>query len=189
MAENEKIKGNDAMKTKDFDEAIRNYSLSIKLDRSEPTSYCNRALALIKLKQFEKGLSDCNEAIKLKRDYSKAYYRRSLCYIGLRKFQEGFDDLILILKETPKSKEIIDELNTCLGKWKEEMGKDGFSMLEQELRQKIEEANNTTNKTNIFNSIPAQNNKLQGKQDPSNNNIKNESEFKRIKIIESRFKR
>ena len=49
-ADNEKIKGNELMKTKEFDEAVNHYTLSIEFNPIEATTYCNRALALIKLK-------------------------------------------------------------------------------------------------------------------------------------------
>lgn len=50
MAENEKIKGNEIMKTKEYDAAINHYTLSLKYDPSEPTTLCNRALAYIRIK-------------------------------------------------------------------------------------------------------------------------------------------
>mgnify|MGYP000506771745 CR=1 FL=1 len=53
-AENEKIKGNELMKTKEFDEAINHYNKSIELNSEEATTYCNRALALIRLKSKKK---------------------------------------------------------------------------------------------------------------------------------------
>lgn len=49
-AEVEKFKGNELMKTKEFEEAIKHYNNSIRLNPTEPTTYCNRALALIKTK-------------------------------------------------------------------------------------------------------------------------------------------
>jgi len=102
-AEQEKIKGNDYMKTKEFDTAINHYNKSINLNPIESTTYCNRALAFIKNKQFEKGYQDCNKAIDLKLDYSKAYYRRSLCSMGMNKYEQAFVDLIYLLKENPKN--------------------------------------------------------------------------------------
>lgn len=38
------------MKTKEFEDAIKHYNNSIWLNSSEPTTYCNRALALTRLK-------------------------------------------------------------------------------------------------------------------------------------------
>lgn len=50
LAENEKIKGNEIMKTKEFDLAINHYTISLRYDPYEPTTYCNRALAYIRVK-------------------------------------------------------------------------------------------------------------------------------------------
>ena len=47
------------MKTKDFDEAINHYNNSIRLNPTEPTTFCNRALAFIKTRstfKFSKNL-------------------------------------------------------------------------------------------------------------------------------------
>lgn len=47
-AEKERMKGNEAIKSKDFDEAISYYSQSIELDDSLPQAFSNRALAYLK---------------------------------------------------------------------------------------------------------------------------------------------
>jgi tetratricopeptide (TPR) repeat protein len=51
-AENERLKGNECMKSKDYELALACYSKSIDLDEKEYTTYANRALARIKLKDF-----------------------------------------------------------------------------------------------------------------------------------------
>jgi tetratricopeptide (TPR) repeat protein len=50
MAEKERVKGNEAIKSKDFDEAITYYTRSIELDSRMYQSYGNRALAYLKKK-------------------------------------------------------------------------------------------------------------------------------------------
>lgn len=50
MAEKERIKGNEAIKSKDFDEAISYYTRSIEFDPKMFQSYGNRALAYLKKK-------------------------------------------------------------------------------------------------------------------------------------------
>lgn len=117
-AENEKIKGNELMKTKEYDEAIRYYTNSIKIDEYEPTTYCNRALAYIKNKQYYKGLDDCDKAIALKNDYIKAYYRRSICLTNLKKFDEALDDILFVLSDNPQNKELNNQLNELKTNWK-----------------------------------------------------------------------
>jgi tetratricopeptide (TPR) repeat protein len=103
-AQNEKIKGNELMKTKEYDEAIRHYTKAINFDEYEPTIYCNRALAYIKNTQYNNGLNDCNKAIDLKHDYIKAYYRRAcanLCLLKLDDAMKDFQELIKLFPNDP----------------------------------------------------------------------------------------
>ena len=118
-ANNEKIKGNELMKTKEYDEAIKHYTKSIRLDDFEPTTYANRALAYIKNTEYGKGLEDCNRAIDLKNDYIKAYYRRGICYTGLKKFKEGMYDFLLVLNDNPSNNDILNKIEDLKNKWKD----------------------------------------------------------------------
>lgn len=136
-AENEKIKGNELMKTKEFDEAIRYYTKSINMYEHEPTTYCNRALAYIKIKQFTNALNDCNKAIELKKNYIKAFYRRSICFENLQQFNEGFEDLLYVFNDNPQSKDIKDEIQKFQTKWKSTIGKENFEKIEKYIQQKI----------------------------------------------------
>lgn len=117
-ANNEKIKGNELMKTKEYDEAIKHYTKSINLDEFEPTTYANRALAYIKNTEYGRGLDDCNKAIDLKNDYIKAYYRRGICFTGLKKFYEGLQDFLYVLNDNPENTDIIKKINDLNEKWK-----------------------------------------------------------------------
>ena len=96
-AENEKIKGNELMKTKKYHDAIIYYRNNIDIHEYEPTTYCNRALVYIQFKQYNKALDDCDKAIALEADYVKVYYRRYLCLSSLNKFDEAFEDLCMYL--------------------------------------------------------------------------------------------
>ena len=116
---NEKIKGNELMKTKEYDEAIKHYTKSIRLDEFEPTTYANRALAYIKNTEYSKGLEDCNRAIDLKNDYIKAYYRRGICYMGVKKFKEGMLDFLYVLNDNPNNSEILNKIEELNKKWKD----------------------------------------------------------------------
>ena len=118
-ANNEKIKGNELMKTKEYDEAIKHYTKSIRLDEFEPTTYANRALAYIKNTEYGKGLEDCNRAIDLKNDYIKAYYRRGICYMGVKKFKEGMYDFLYVLNDNPSNNDILNKIEELKNKWKD----------------------------------------------------------------------
>ena len=118
-ANNEKIKGNELMKTKEYDEAIKHYTKAIRLDEFEPTIYANRALAYIKNTEYGKGLEDCNRAIDLKNDYIKAYYRRGICYMGIKKFKEGMYDFLYVLNDNPSNTDILNKIEELKNKWKD----------------------------------------------------------------------
>ena len=51
-AENEKIKGNEALKSNDLKEALNYYTKSLEFDDKLTASYCNRALVNLKLKSY-----------------------------------------------------------------------------------------------------------------------------------------
>jgi tetratricopeptide (TPR) repeat protein len=161
LAENEKLKGNELMKTKEFDQAIKLYTQSIKYDSTEPTTYCNRALAYSKVKQYDNAISDCTKAISLKDDYTKAYYRRAVCYMEIHKHKEAFTDLLIVLRDTPDSQEVINEINNLKNNWKNHIGKDEYHNLERVIEEEIEMAKKRHKKP-----------------------VKQENGFKKIKIVE-----
>ena len=66
------------MKSKDFKEAIKYYSESLKLNPNEASTYANRAQAHIKLKDYTAAKNDANKSLEIDPDYLKAYYRRGM---------------------------------------------------------------------------------------------------------------
>ena len=89
-AEKERMKGNEAIKSKDYDEAISYYSRSIDLDSSMHQSYANRALAYLKKKgtsfailEFPKCIEDCDRALAIDKNYTKAWHRKGKALVGL----------------------------------------------------------------------------------------------------------
>ena len=138
-AQNEKIKGNELMKTKEYDEAIRHYTKAINYDEYEPTIYCNRALAYIKNTQYNNGLEDCNKAIDLKHDYIKAYYRRAICEKNLKKFKESLEDFLYVYNDNPNSNDVLNEINNMIDKWKD-YDKDSYLKEEKKIKIKLNRA-------------------------------------------------
>ena len=52
MAENERLKGNEYMKSKDYREAVNSYTKSIDLDTNQAFTFANRAMAYLKMKSY-----------------------------------------------------------------------------------------------------------------------------------------
>ena len=127
------------MKSQSLPEAIKHYTYSIISNPKEPTTYCNRSLALYKTGEYQKGVLDCTRAIFLKNDYIKAFYRRAQCYIELKKYKMAFEDLIYIINSDNTSTEIETYLNKTLEGWKKDTG-DKFKNIENLLNNEIAKA-------------------------------------------------
>lgn len=169
-AEKLKIDGNDAMKMKAYNDAIKLYSESISLNSRESSTYCNRALTYFKIGNFEKSVEDCNKAIELSKTYSKAYYRRGCSYSALKQFENAWDDFNFLLKEMPSNTEIMNEMEDVKRKWRIHVGEDEWKIIAK-----------------TFDPIkPVQVNKIEPAQAAAEpNSTKPEvSKFKKIKIVE-----
>ncbi|CAK62777.1 unnamed protein product (macronuclear) [Paramecium tetraurelia] len=113
LAEQEKNKGNEALKSNDFKEAINYYTQSIQFDRQMAPSYCNRALVYLKLKDYQNVITDCDYAIALQPDYTKAYHRRGKAYFALKQYDKAYLDFKFILQVEPDNNEVNGELREC----------------------------------------------------------------------------
>ena len=105
MAEYERLKGNECMHSKDYQEAIQCYSKSLEIYIDDPATYSNRALAYLNLKEFARVIEDANSAINLKDDYLKAYHRRGKAYLSLNKVDLAIRDFQYILEKEPNNKD------------------------------------------------------------------------------------
>lgn len=80
------MKGNEFVKSKDYDLAIKAYSRSLEINGNEPFTYANRAMAYLKMKNFKAAVDDATKAIEIKPGYLKAYHRRGKANYALNKF-------------------------------------------------------------------------------------------------------
>ena len=85
-AENERLKGNEFVKSKDFELAIKAYSRSLEINENEPFTFANRAMAYLKMKNFKAAVDDATKAIVIKPGYLKAYHRRGKANFALNRF-------------------------------------------------------------------------------------------------------
>ena len=147
LSKSEKETGNNFMKSQSLPEAIKHYTYSIISNPKEPTTYCNRSLALYKTGEYQKGVLDCTRAIFLKNDYIKAFYRRAQCYIELKKYKLAFEDLLYIINSGNSSAEVETYLNKTVEGWKKDTG-DKFKNIENLLNNEINKARKKEMKIN-----------------------------------------
>lgn len=104
------MKGNEAVKAKDYSEAVSCYSRSIELNPTEAFTYANRAMAYLKLKDYRKVVEDADKAIELKPGYLKAYHRRGKAHHALNEHEQAIKDFQYILEEEPDNKDVNKDL-------------------------------------------------------------------------------
>eukprot|EP00128_Syssomonas_multiformis_P007694 Colp12_sorted_trinity150504_noHs@23144 len=87
QASQEKDKGNEAYKKKDFANAIQHYSKAIELDPTNITFYTNRAAVHFEKGDFQECLKDCEKGVEVGREHladfkliAKAFARMGSCY-------------------------------------------------------------------------------------------------------------
>ncbi|GLG97288.1 Sperm-associated antigen 1 [Gryllus bimaculatus] len=103
LATQEKDKGNEFFKAREYKEAIEHYSSSIAIEPS-PVAYNNRAMAHIKLEQYLEALRDCNKVLELEPNNVKALHRRGIAYKHRGNYQQALDDFLRILQLEPSNR-------------------------------------------------------------------------------------
>ena len=88
-AEEYKTMGNEMIKQKNYQEAVKFYSNAIRKDPTNHIYYANRAAAYIELEMGEDALKDCNECIRISPDYTKGYSRKGTALILLGRSDEA----------------------------------------------------------------------------------------------------
>eukprot|EP00468_Gymnochlora_sp_CCMP2014_P005979 CAMPEP_0167758832 /NCGR_PEP_ID=MMETSP0110_2-20121227/10689_1 /TAXON_ID=629695 /ORGANISM="Gymnochlora sp., Strain CCMP2014" /LENGTH=371 /DNA_ID=CAMNT_0007645155 /DNA_START=50 /DNA_END=1166 /DNA_ORIENTATION=+ len=103
-AENYRLRGNEEFRSKQFDAAIRMYTLSIEAYPSV-AALTNRALMNLKLNRHKAAEEDCTQALSKNPDGNfKAFLRRGLARMELEAYQNAVKDLECALKVAPDSK-------------------------------------------------------------------------------------
>ena len=111
VAENEKRKGNECFRAKEFDEAYLYYSRSIYFDNSQHITFANRAMVCIRLKKYRQAEMDCTASLDINATYTKAISRRGMARHKQGKYLEAIEDFEAALKSKPTSKELKDLLS------------------------------------------------------------------------------
>jgi tetratricopeptide (TPR) repeat protein len=77
---------------KDFDKALADYSIAIKLNLKLAEAYNNRGNVYSKQKAYDKALADFSKAIELNPNFAEAYYNRGNVYHNRKDYDKALVD-------------------------------------------------------------------------------------------------
>lgn len=106
-AEEEKTRGNDEYKKKNFKQALYHYDKAIELNPREGVYHNNKAAVYLEMKEAEKVIESCNKAIEIWKHSGsydgakmcKAYSRKGSAYVLKKEYDEALKCYNQALKE------------------------------------------------------------------------------------------
>lgn len=109
LSQQEKEKGNEALKSGSFAEAVTYYGRSITA-YSTTAAHNNRALAYIKMEKWTEAISDCDYVLKNEEHDVKALLRRATAFKGQCKYAAAKSDIDLVLTLEPNNRQAAELL-------------------------------------------------------------------------------
>lgn len=106
-----KSKGNAALQSQNFTEAVNYYTQAIEIDPTNHVLYSNRSAAYAKTNDFAKSLSDAEKTIELKKDWPKGYSRKGAALELLERFDEAivtYEEGLKVDSSNPLLKEALE---------------------------------------------------------------------------------
>lgn len=106
IAEQLKLRGNDAFKQAQFDKAIELYTEAIKASPEKSgevvmSCYNNRAACYQQVSNYQAVIEDCTAVLQHQPDNQKALLRRGLAYEGLERYRLALQDIRHLLSINP----------------------------------------------------------------------------------------
>ncbi len=105
-----KEKGNNFLKGKNYDEALKCYSEAINADSKNHVHYSNRSVCHYNMQNFAKALEDANTCISLKSDWGKGYLRQGMAELKLDMLDESVASYKKGLELDPNNQQLKDAL-------------------------------------------------------------------------------
>lgn len=87
--------------TRNYEQAIVDYTKALALDPDYAEAYNNRSTAHLLMENYAEGVVDCNKALELAPDFVAAYVNRAIAYTGLRAYARALVDYDKVLELDP----------------------------------------------------------------------------------------
>ncbi|XP_017775399.1 PREDICTED: stress-induced-phosphoprotein 1 [Nicrophorus vespilloides] len=123
LAKQEKEKGNEAYKKKDFENAIKHYNQAIEHDPTDITFHNNLAAVFFEQKEFEKCIEQCEKGIEIGREnradfklIAKAFLRIANAYKKLKNWKQAkvYYEKSMSEHRTPEIKTLLSEIEKII---------------------------------------------------------------------------
>ena len=131
-SEEEKQKGNDFMKAKEYQDAVEAYTKALSFDSKNSAVYSNRALAYLNQKRYQLVIEDCNKALELDPNYTKARNRRGKAYLATQEYRKALEDFEYVIEQFPDNAEVNADLKKCRDEVRKTGGFKKISIVEEE---------------------------------------------------------
>jgi tetratricopeptide (TPR) repeat protein len=94
-----------------FDEALKNFSTIIELDKTYNLAYLNRGEAYFFLKDYDNSIEDFNEFLAINNQSGRAYYMRGMSHVNKGEIGKALEDLkVADQLGNPVDKEFLNQL-------------------------------------------------------------------------------
>ncbi len=77
--------------TRNYEQAIIDFSLALKLDPQYAEAHNNRSMAHLLMENYGQALADCISALMMAPDFVATYVNRGIAYTGLREYDQAID--------------------------------------------------------------------------------------------------
>lgn len=107
--------GNKAFMARNYEEAIKCYTIAIEITVEKPNHvyFANRANAQLELQNYEECINDCDSAIEIEPTYQKSYYRKAkalYCLYALKEAAEVIDKAMELEPNNVLAQELRDNI-------------------------------------------------------------------------------
>lgn len=93
--------GNEYLRSKDYNNAIKAYDLYIRKNPSDPQGYYNRGAVYFNLKDYDRAIDNVSQAIKINPINSNYYVSRGSTWLQKKNFQNAIKDNTEAIKLSP----------------------------------------------------------------------------------------